>query len=86
VYGYVQDGYPSSLGDRKTTDMGKAVRNKNIRAYTSCVNRLHPSEPATLGPLTVGRVAPARVCPTGPSCQRRGGSRGLLRYGRLPRR
>ena len=68
VYGYVQDGYPSSLGNRETTNRGKVARNKNIRAYTECVNRIRSPEPATFGPLTVGRVAAARVCPIGPSC------------------
>ena len=70
VYGYGQDGYPSSLGDRKATNMGKAARRKNIRAYTAHVNRIQSPESATFCPLTVGRVAAARVCPTGLSCWR----------------
>ena len=80
VHGYVQDGYPSSLGNRKTMNMGKVARSKNIRAYTECVNRIRPPGSATFGPLTIGRVAARRICPTGPSCWRRGSSRGLLRW------
>ena len=86
VYGYVQDGYPSSLGNRKTLNMGKVARSKKytgvhrVRQSYSCtcardVWTAHRQACRSRESLPDQFILPVHLA--GPSC-RRGSSCSLL--------